>query len=1741
MLASISLKGKFPYSWGDRVQFWIDECDSGPSGFDVVSQWDFGCRIVTDMFSVIPQQNGDILQDVNVLLDPKKYYLILFYQDWLLMGSTNPESYQNGSVGSIGDPNSYDNVGLLQDAYFKLTIAPTASEIISNGDFEQGVTSWTRSNDFYVSTDTQLYPYPHAGSSYAWLANSDGTPGNSLAGSLSQSIQVPLDANTVTLSFWYNITSEETAAVPKDVLSVMILDAAGAPLALAKALSNLDKQTTLGDYRQVSFDLTPYRGQTIQLKFIGTTDGYAPTAFRIDDVSTNASLTLPTISGSVTYNGLGLTGVSLGLSDGKTPSTTTTNATGGYSFPNLNNATYTIVPVRSGYTFNKASLSLSVAGVNLQDQNFRACYDASSLSGSLIDKTTGKSLSGVTVTVDNTVQRVTDSNGVYVFPGLTCEPHTVSITAAGYQAYNYSVDISATPFLDINLTKTSTVYGPQADSGYAADPVNTATGNYIYQRKDLEIPGRGLPLAFERNYNSQAAAKDSADDSLGFGWTHSYDIRLDVSSGTITHGDGRTETWTPDGLGGYTPQYGVFDTLINNGDGTYTLKKKDLTRYNFDASGRLASITDKNGNSVGFTYTGSNLTRVTDTVGKEIVLAYNASNRITTITDPINRTVQFTYDGNGNLVTATDMNGNATTYTYDATHQMLTVVDPRGNTVVSNVYDDQERVVNSQRDAKLGQTSYLYNESTRETVITDQLGNNTSHYHDDLLRLIQEKDPRGNSTYYTYDAAGNRTEVKDKNGNTTTYAYDANGNVISKIDPLDNLTKITYDANNNPLSRTDALGKITTFAYDSNGNLNKTIDPLGHLSAITYNGNGQPLTVTDPRGKTATNTYDGQGNLLEVADPLGNKTAFTYDGAGRRLTAKDALGRISTYVYDNNNNLLTATDPLGNVVSSSYDGNNNRLTATDAKGNATTFAYDVKDLLVTTTDPLGKTMTITYDPLDRKTAVTDKLGKSTSFTYDAVGNLLAATDPLGNTISSTYDANGNKLTASDPLGNQTTFIYDELNRVIGAKDSLGNIATTSYDQAGRVVATTNAKGQTTAFKYDALGRLTKVTDANNGTVTYSYDANGNRLTMIDPNGNTTTYVYDALNRLTTKTEPLGVPYSYVYDAVGNMTSLTDPKGQTTTYAYDPLNRLQSVTYLDSSTVTYSYDANANRTAMTDSLGTSSYQYDILNRLTGYTDPFNKNVSYGYDANGNRVKLTYPDGKIVTYGYDAASRLTSVKDWGNRTTTYVYDVAGRLTTTTNANGTVAAYAYDNAGRLTGLINRKADNTVISSYSYTLDAIGNHLQVVQQEPLVPGIPAEDTSYTYDTDNRVTSAGAIANIFDANGNLTAKGSDTYTYDSNDRLIASTIGGVASQYSYDGQGNRLKKASGGMTTRYALDINGKLANVLAETDGSGAITAYYVHGLGLISKVLPGGMASTYHYDSRGSTIALTDAGQNVTDAYAYDTFGSVANGNGMTPNSYRYVGKFGLVDEGNGLIYVRARYYLPELGRFISKDPLTAKDGDSQSLNRYIYALNNSLKFVDINGFIAEDVASFGSFWDVTKSLTINGVKRAGSYIYDNTFINTELVYKNLSINAHDLGWALKEGAKAVEDIFILKTVFDESEKELGRKITLNEIYEQSKAIFGLTKFWLQNKEIMKDMIPDIMDSTANALFSVAAVTFNTVCGEKTSDIIDCNLTGKNIRETIEKVLMSNNNVYYGENKPFIPEASETSSYTNKTFKK
>lgn len=186
---------------------------------------------------------------------------------------------------------------------------------------------------------------------------------------------------------------------------------------------------------------------------------------------------------------------------------------------------------------------------------------------------------------------------------------------------------------------------------------------------------------------------------------------------------------------------------------------------------------------------------------------------------------------------------------------------------------------------------------------------------------------------------------------------------------------------------------------------------------------------------------------------------------------------------------------------------------------------------------------------------------------------------------------------------------------------------------------------------------------------------------------------------------------------------------------------------------------------------------------------------------------------------------------------------------------------------------------------------------------------------------------------------------------------------------------------TRYVYDMNG---NLIAEANGSNVITRHFIHGAGLMAMVMPDNELYCYHFDATGHTVAVTNAAGSMVNKYAYTPFGTIANQVEAIAQPFKYVGQYGVMSEPNSLYYMRARYYDPHAGRFISEDPMGFDAGD---VNLYAYVQNNPIMGVDPSGLR-------------TWSLGISGSAGLGAGGGGGTFLNV----------GHDSSKGLLEGWSA-----------------------------------------------------------------------------------------------------------------------------------
>jgi len=871
-------------------------------------------------------------------------------------------------------------------------------------------------------------------------------------------------------------------------------------------------------------------------------------------------------------------------------------------------------------------------------------------------------------------------------------------------------------------------------------------------------------------------------------------------------------------------------------------------------------------------------------------------------------------------------------------------------------------------------------------------------------RLTKETDRNGYVTSLTYNGSGQLTSVTDPAGRSLAFAYGTNGLISSVTDPIGRKVSFTYNSSKNLTRATDVGGKAWSFTYGADHLLLTMKDPRGGVTTNTYDGSNRVLSQADPMGRITTYSYSGTAGsgtgTTTLTDPRGEVTHYVYAdnelksttaGFGTAQQAKttysyspkvlgmtsvtDPEGHTTTYTYDAHGNVLTTTDPLGRTTKTTYDSFNEPLTVTDPMGVTTTYTYDASGNLLSKTTG-SQTTSYTYGdstyPGD-VTASTDPDGNTTTYVYDADGDLISTTDPLGHTSTATYDAIGRKLTSTSPNGGVTTDTYDAFGDVPTTTDPLGHKTTNIYDADQNLVSTLDPVGNTTKYVFDADNELTKTTRPGNKSTSSTYDADGNVVSTTDADGHVTTNTYDPLNRLASTTDPLGHVTTNTYDLAGNRITQTNPSGQITTSTYDADNELISQSYSDGVTpaVTYAYDADGHRTSMTDGTGTTTYTYDSLGRLTASTNGAGQSTGYAYDAKGQLTSLTYPNGHSVTQAYDADGDLTSVTNWLGHTTTFTYDADGNLVTQAVPSTTpvVDTSTFNSADQLTSIADVEGTAT-LQGFAYTLTA---DAQVATATPTGQASQA----YSYDALNQLTKDANGSYTYAADGSVTALlATKPMSYNVADQLVSSVTGTTTTDFAYDPQGNRVSASpSSGTATSYTFDQVGDMTGLVHGTtsatyayngDGlrmsktvKGTTTAFswdlslstplllsagtsnYVYGPGgLPLEQITGTTVLYYHHDQLGSTTMLTNQAGATVATYTYDSYGKTLTTTGKAKNPLLFAGQY--QDAESSLYYLRARYYDPGTGQFLSVDPLVAETGQP-----YSYATDDPVNSVDPTG--------------------------------------------------------------------------------------------------------------------------------------------------------------------------------------------------
>ncbi len=1080
-----------------------------------------------------------------------------------------------------------------------------------------------------------------------------------------------------------------------------------------------------------------------------------------------------------------------------------------------------------------------------------------------------------------------------------------------------------------------------------------------------------------------------------------YTGNIDTSLGTTYEYDGlgriikQTDTLNNSTI--YT--YDVLGRLLKQTDA-----RGNSTNFEYNPDGTLLKVcfADEGTIEYGYDKIGRKVWEK-DQRGNEIRYAYNALGKLKSQTDPYGKSIENKYDINGNLVYQKDKQGSITYFTYDANNRLTEKKvqlskDASGNFTYSlerYAYDEKGNITKKTLTGTKNKTSL------RETYFT--------YYDNGLVKTVSDSVGAYQKSYY--DKNGNLVKLEiirdDENYDILKYRYDTMNRMIQNIKLVDRKTIFNGNGLPNAYHLTDTehpdkICLITGYEYDILGNKTKEIDARGYgdiskkeefatsygydalsrLNTTSRSVNGQVVTVQyfydevgnkireiEERGYEKVYSYDNMNRLIIMTDALNNPYTYNYDKAGNKVSETNALGYSMTYKYDKMNRLETVTDPYGIVIiNNDYDANGNIIKETDAKGNSEIRTYDLANRLLRVFDREGGETIYEYNQYGEKVREIDGIGNETAYEYDDGGRLVKVID--ANKVSTRYswDKAGNKLTMTDGRGKVTTYTYGGFGLLTSVTDAERNTITYQYDLTGNMEFQIDKNGSHTLFNYDNRNLLLSKEVLETGdSIGYTYDESGNRLSMTDDSG-TSYYLYDGNNQLLKIEKENITQISYTYDRIGNISTVIDSKGFVTAYTYDKSSRMETVSF-GGRTLVYSYDVNGNRESLTcEGSFSETYTVDKNNRVTGVYNrkPDGSIISqytYTYDRAGRQTSKTDSYGTTI-YTYDKVGRVIKVEMPG-KTTAYTYDLAGNRAsqseTYISAQPTEyidmdsgkaveyvqkkSDYVYSDSNRLLKLVERmygdKNQEILRKTVQYYYDGNGNNLSetasYIHPHKYKLRQVTKGSIYSEDIQNPIDPLiERVNNTFDGFNRL--------------KSVESIKGGIRTltEYTYDGNDLRVEKVVRSSDNAYLSEITFFLydrQHVILETDGTDDVKVRYIRGINYIGQYNNGSDISYYLYNGHGDTVQTVAKNGEVQNQYDYDIFGNPTLTVEISVCAIRYAGEY--LDNETGLYYLRARYYDPYIGRFISEDSYWGEDTNPLSLNLYTYCLNNPIMYTDPTG--------------------------------------------------------------------------------------------------------------------------------------------------------------------------------------------------
>ncbi|MBK6532093.1 MAG: RHS repeat-associated core domain-containing protein [Deltaproteobacteria bacterium] len=818
------------------------------------------------------------------------------------------------------------------------------------------------------------------------------------------------------------------------------------------------------------------------------------------------------------------------------------------------------------------------------------------------------------------------------------------------------------------------------------------------------------------------------------------------------------------------------------------------------------------------------------------------------------------------------------------------------------------------------------------------------------------------------------------------------------------VTRYTWNSLGHVATVTDPQNRQMAFAYDSNG-----IDPLfvdhrtstspvqyQRVSAYSNFVRHRPTSVTDAAGPTTVYQYNCRGQVLSRMRPGGAVTTYTYDSPSSNANppCSGTEGR-----------LVSVSGPGGTVSLSTYTNRNLPRVVTDLNGLAKTYTFDALDRVTRVDLPDGSHNAVTYVQRDDQgqprldagvpvpglepTQFTDRGGQITTRSYDRAQRLIYNNDPNGHVTRYNYCCGSGLSSISDSLAHQTTWVRDDTlsgrldNRPVKMIRADGTTVAYEYDRAGRLSAETNGQldgdpsepGYRAVYEYNLDATVGNVEVSAGGETygrVYGYDPFFQRLTSVFHTQNTG------------GTYSASFDFSLTYRALG-----ASGAGQ--------VEQIQGV--LPNSTIVYGYDALGRRVSRTMGNTQWAVRLDAADRLDHVDHTVGgatRTLDYHYPVGSALAHPNSVDYPVIlgttqrahsTFGYYGTDQFRRLQAYSHvdrdgatlENSSLEYTVPGRISWKL-FDGAWTNYTYDPAGQLTDFV-RWEDNGQAWEYRdwahYGYDPQGNRDVATVFAPWhSSGTFSWYTNYDWgdrpyhrsDSDNY-----GVALVPDHRGNVADDGIFIYQWNHFGQLKSVNVWGQITSFAYDGVGRLASWTTGAVTHYFVWDGQ----QLVQERDSTtNVLREVFPEGFG------QGGHRLYYLRDQLGSVIGLLDETGHRVRSYRYDPWGGRSS-TFVAPGFEAYDSPIGfagyLVHPDSGLHFTPTRVYAPNIGRWLSRDPLGHRDA-VDGRNLYAYAANDPVngrdstgQYLDMlidAGFIAYDVSNIVGDFASGNCGSING---------------------------------------------------------------------------------------------------------------------------------------------------------------------------